>query len=253
MKRLALAAVLSLLVTACGTESPAPNVDGAWELVAGTHDGTALPLVPGWPITMILDGDSIGGTASCNSYGGRLQAGSAGSFSVDGGLAITEMACMPPEVMEAERLFMEALVDADRISRIGDNLTLDGPSTDLEFRLLQPVPTADLIDTVWMLESLVSQDTVISAQGEPATLSLRADGSFSGSTGCRSISGTYVVTGAEVQFTSFAADGDCPAEFSAQDSRVISALEGGFRVEIDGGVLTTWTSGDEGLIYRASE
>ena len=41
------------------------------------------------------------------------------------------------------------------------------------------------------------------------------------------------------------------AELVEQDSRVISVLEGGFRIEIEGDRMTTWVAGDEGLIYRA--
>ena len=59
------------------------------------------------------------------------------------------------------------------------------------------------------------------------------------------------MNGAEVQFTDLAASGECGEALAAQDNHVISALEGGFRVEIDGDQLTTRVSGDEGLVYRA--
>ena len=90
-----------------------------------------------------------------------------------------------------------------------------------------------------------------SVSGERATLELFTDGSFIGSTGCRDISGSYVISGPNVQFTNWGAHGECPSEFAQQDSRVISALEAGFRVEIEEDQMTTWVAGDEGLIYRA--
>ncbi len=89
-------------------------------------------------------------------------------------------------------------------------------------------------------------------QGEPATLELRADGTLVGSTGCRSLSGSYTVAGDEVVFTEFSADGECPSELQSQDDQVVTVLGDGFTVEIDGDRLTLTSSGSEGLVYRKS-
>lgn len=248
MKKIAL---LALIVTACGVAGTPEDFDGAWELASGTHQGAAIPILQSHPITMSIGGDAIGGTAACNSYGGNVMIGAGGSFSIGDGVAITEMACMPIEVMEAEQAFVAALVDADRITRTGDTIRLTGPDTDLTFTLIPPVPTADLVGTVWVLDGLISADAVTSVSGDRATLILSADGTFEGETGCRTFSGEYVVAAGEVQFTNFGANGECDAELRDQDSRVISALEGGFRVEIVGDRMTTRASGDEGLSYRA--
>ncbi len=72
-----------------------------------------------------------------------------------------------------------------------------------------------------------------------------------GSTGCRGLTGQWTISGSEVVMTELGASGDCSSELAAQDSHVISSLEGGFRVEIDGERLTTWSRGDEGLTYKA--
>jgi len=114
-----------------------------------------------------------------------------------------------------------------------------------------PITTADLQGTVWILDGLVQGEAVTSVSGDRATLEFFTDGSLIGSTGCRTITGSYVVSGAEVTFTDWAAYGECPASLATQDSRVISGLEGGFRVEIEGDTLTTWVTGTEGLIYKA--
>ena len=83
------------------------------------------------------------------------------------------------------------------------------------------------------------------------TLRLSADGTFTGSTGCREISGEYLLTGDTVQFTSFGAQGDRGADVKWQDGQVITVLEGGFTATIDGGRLTVTGSGGEALCYRA--
>ena len=218
---------------------------GAWQLNSGVVDGMPVLLLDTHPITLTIDEDGVGGTAACNHYG----------LDPTGGFSVTEMACFPTEVMELESTYLAAL---DRVEEgvVEDGLLLvargeTGSEVELQFVALDPVPTADLLGTVWVLDSLVNGETVSSVSGERATLELFSDGSFIGSTGCRTISGSYVVTGAEVQFTEFGASGDCPDDLADQDSQVISVLEGGFRVEIDGDQMLVGTQELEALIYRA--
>lgn len=251
MRRIALLLTVGLVVTACLGTDFADSVEGAWELDAGSLDGEPIPILDSHPITMTLEGDQISGKAACNSYGGRFLL-DGNEFSIQEGLAWTEMACMPQEVMESEQAFLQALTRVDTVEMGDERLTLAGPDVEMSFELLPPVPTADLTGTLWVLDGLVQNDAVTSPiQGERATLELSEDGTFTGSTGCRAISGTYQITGAEVLFTEFAAEGDCSSQLQEQDSRVISALEGGFRVEIEGSRMTTSSAGDEGLVYRA--
>jgi heat shock protein HslJ len=247
--------LFALVAAACGAGSSqtgygdAPSIEGAWQLESGTLDGAAVPIVDTHPITLTVEGDEVFGTAACNGYGGKVDV-SGDSFSV-GPLGVNEMACFPPETMESEQIFLDALVEVDVVEVAEGRLILRGETVELVFTALAPVPEAELTNTVWVLEGIVQGEAVASVAGERATLELFTDGSFIGSTGCRTLAGTYQISGAVVQFTSWGASGDCPPELAEQDSRVISALEGGFRVEIDGDVLTTWVAGDEGLIYRA--
>lgn len=246
--------------TPSAAESPTdePNVDaptsgafgltsfGDWQLVSGSADGESIPTVASHPITLSVGEDSIGGTAACNNY---FHDG----LSDDGPpvFGVTEMACSPAEVMNSERAYLAALARVTEAA-LEDGLVLTGDGVELVFRALEPVAAAELLGTVWVLDGLVRGDTVSSVvAGSRATLELFSDGSFIGSTGCRTISGSYVVNGAEIVFTTFGADGECPAHLRNQDSRVISALEGGFRVDIEEDRMTTWVPGDEGLIYRA--
>jgi heat shock protein HslJ len=272
MRSLALAAVIGLVVAACSVSSSevddgqvsgsglppntdqasltlfGPDVYGSWQLTSGSVDGQPIPIVDSHPITLSIGLDAVGGTAACNSYfyAGSLPVGEGFGFGV------TEMACSPLEVMESEAAYLSALARVE-MGAAEDGLLLvgQGGEVELHFKVLEPVPTADLLKTVWALDGLIQGDTVTSVSGERATLELFSDGSFIGSTGCRDISGSYIVTGAEVQFTNWRAFGECPSELATQDSRVISALEGGFRVEIEEDQMTTWVAGDEGLIYRA--
>ena len=247
MRRIALVTFVALVITACNVSTS--SLEGAWHLESGTFDDMPIPMVASHPIAITLEGDQITGTAACNGYGGIYQV-SGGLFSITE-FAITEMACSPTEVMTSERVYINALFNVEKAETIDGKLVMSGSRTEMAFTKLQPVPTAELTGTVWVLDGLIQGETVSSVSGERATLELFTDGSFIGSTGCRTIVGSYVTSGAEVQFTNFTANGECPAELAAQDSRVISALEGGFRVEIEEDRMTTWVAGDEGLIYRA--
>jgi heat shock protein HslJ len=241
----------ALLATGCAQPSaPVSDPTGiAWELQSGTVDGAALPVLDSHPITLTFAEDALGGTAACNGYGGTYSiSGSDITFSE---LGATEMACVPEEVMESERLYLASLPTVETFSSTEEDLTLSGDGVELIFGALRPVPTAELTGTVWVLESLIDGDSVSSVAGERATLELYTDGSMLGSTGCRGLHGTYSVIGAEVVMTEMAAEGDCPADLEAQDSHVVSVLGDGFRVAIDGQTLTLVSPGGLGLAYRA--
>jgi len=242
-----LLAGLGLLLAAC--TSTGGSIEGAWELDSGTFDGEPVPTVASHPITITLDQGSVGGTAACNGYGGTyVLSGDEIAFTE---FASTQMACSPNQVMVSEQKYLTALFNVETAVVEDGQLILRGSHSELVYNELAPVPTADLQNSVWVLDSLVQGETVSTVSGDRATLELFSDGSFIGSTGCRTLTGDYILSGAEVVFTSFTAHGECSPELSQQDSQVISALEGGFRVEIDGDTMTTWVAGDEGLIYKS--
>ncbi|MFQ5967982.1 MAG: META domain-containing protein [Acidimicrobiia bacterium] len=251
-QRIGLLLVAALLFAACGSDEPpsAQTLEGAWVLTAASVDRTTLRLDDRWRVTMTIAGAEISGRAACNSYGGAVSIDN-GMFSV-GEIAQTEMAC-EPVVMEIESSFMQGLLRVTAATRSGDIASLTGEGVEYTFSLLPPVPTAELIGTRWSLDTIIRGDTASStaATADPATLLLNDDETFIGSTGCREISGEYVVLGDTVQFTSFSADGECRTEVRSQDSQVVTVLGDGFRVEIDGDRLTVTASGGEGLSYRA--
>jgi heat shock protein HslJ len=221
---------------------PAGSPAGDWQLVEG------VDLVDGFPITMSIDGAVISGRAACNSYGGTITVdGSAVSF---GEFSWTEMGCEQP-VMEAEQLFLAALLAAETFALDGDRLTLTGPDGDLVFEPVVPTPTAELIDTNWILDTLIEGETATSVGGETATLLLAADGTLTASTGCRSVTGEWLETGGSITVPVMSAEGECPDDLWKQDSLVITVLEGDFRATVDGDRLTLTSMGGDGLVYHA--
>lgn len=248
-RTLGLLVLLGLVVTACGEPAEPVSIEGAWQVLSGTLDGEPIPMVDGFPITLTIDAETVGGTAACNGYGGTYTL-DAGEIAISE-LSATAMACFPEETMAAESAFLEALTRATTVTATDDLLTITGEGVELVFNELPPVPTADLTNTVWVLESLIEGDSASSVGGERATLELFTDGSMLGSTGCRHLHGRYLVSGAEVLINELAAEGDCPQELEAQDGLVVTVLGDGFRGLIEGDTLTLTAAGNLGLTYRA--
>ena len=116
----------------------------------------------------------------------------------------------------------------------------------------EPAPTEALVDTLWLLDTLIQGETASTVLGDPATLLLRDAATFEGSTGCRTFSGRYQRFGAEIQFNEFGADGgDCPTELEPQDSLGFGVLGDGFTTEVDSARMTATASGGDALGYRA--
>lgn len=245
---------LGLLATACmtgGSTSPSPpnpnDLLGSWVLVEGSGPGGEVTIVDGYRITLEMQGPEIGGTSACNHYFGRMAVvGDALRIDELGG---TEMAC-EPAVMESESAYWAALGAVTRWARDGNSLTLSGPEASLTYELLEPVPDAAMVDTVWVLDTLVSGDAASSTNGR-ATLELGSDGTIVGSTGCRDFTGRYQIIGDEVVIIELAMEGECSAELTAQDSHVVTLLGDGFTVQVEGNRLTLGSTGNQGLGYTA--
>jgi heat shock protein HslJ len=250
-RTLALALALALGLTACGNgDRGAEPVDpsGGWQLVSGSFQNTPINPISTHPATLEFEDGMLGGTSACNSYGGDYTLDGA-QLSV-GEIAMTEMACFPQEVMDLESIFLSAITAVDTMSLDGENLVLSGEEANLTFEPVAPPDTAEILGTVWVLDGVIDGDVVSSVSGERATLEMFSDGSLIGSTGCRFLTGNYVSTSIGIQTPSLTANGECPEDLVAQDSAVVSILEGEFRVTIDGRILTL-TNGTESLVYRA--
>jgi heat shock protein HslJ len=137
MKRsLALATILALALTACadpGEEGSSDPTANAWVLEAGTLDGADIPVIADRPITLVFDTEAgtVSGTSACNQYfaaytlsGSELTFDDAGS---------TMMACEPPEVMDAEAAYLQALTQVELFTIEDGQLNLTGEAVDLLF------------------------------------------------------------------------------------------------------------------------
>lgn len=254
--------VLTILLASCaygragaGSGTPNPSqpaqgdgLAGTWRLTGGTGPDGPIQILPDHRITLVVEGTDAGGRAACNLYGGTLTV-NGGGLRISA-LSMTEMACDEP-AMSAEAAYLAAIGAVAAWERQGDRLTLTGPEVELSYELQPPVPDEEIVGTTWVLDSLIQGDAVSSVQGE-ALLMLTADGAFMGMTGCRELSGRYVISGDEIDFVDLAAVGECGAELQQQDAFVIDVLEGGFSASVDGASLTLTDNAGQGLGYRAA-
>lgn len=226
---------------------PEKDVVGGWEFVEGRTGGSPIPQPEGGRATLVIEEDTLSGTAFCNGYGGGYRMPQ-GGLSVTG-LGVTEMGC-EPELIEAETAYLEALVAADeRVAVESGQLVISGDGVELRFRRLSPVPEGDIVGTHWVLETLQRGDVATSAAGEPAVLELDHEGTFNGSTGCRSLSGAWLIRGDEILFPTMEAKGDCSNGLRDQDGHVVGVLGDGFQTDVDGDELTVTDADGSGLIY----
>lgn len=251
MRKMSLLSILTIVSVACLGTDFAASVEGPWQMTAGTVDGEEIPLLDSHPITINFEDGEVHGTAACNGYSGTFQLSASEIFS---SLGMTEMACSPEETMEAEAMFAAGITRVDTVE-VDGQLTLSGDDVEMVFEPLEPVPDAGLTGTRWVLDGLIQGDTVSTpVLDTEAFIQLFEDNTLVGDTGCRPFSGQYTISGAEVVVTELAADGhQCEDPLADQDNRFISAIEGGFRVEIEEGRLTTWGQGDEGLTFIAGD
>ena len=160
------------------------------------------------------------------------------------------MAC-EPDVMAAETAYLGALGRADTVAHDGADLVLTGDGVRLRFSPVPPVPDRDLAGTRWVLETVVDGEVASSTLGEPAVLLLDPDSTVDASTGCRSVTGTWLLEDGALVIDDLLVDGDCPPEVAAQDAHVAAVLAGGPTAEVDEDQLTLTAPDGRGLVYRA--
>jgi len=255
---------LSLLAAACGSDSDdaAATDDGTtgsedpfgtatWVLTAATIDGDDVDLLDSHPVTITVNGANVNGTAACNSYSGALANDGDVVF---GDFAVTEMACDPPAAMELEGVYLGALGTITTAELDGDTLVLTSETAELRFGEEEPMADADLVDTDWMLESLVDGDAVSSVIADmEIDLLLEGGGAISGTDGCNRFNGTYTLDGDSLEVGPLAQTRmACSEEINAQAALIVSVLSQPTTVTISGDSLELTAADGSGLVYRAS-
>jgi heat shock protein HslJ len=227
------------------------GIGGDWELVDGTSGGRPLPAPPTGRATLSAHGDQLTGMAFCNGFGGQYRLD--GDRLVVDNLAQTDMACLGPGLMEGEAAFMGVLnASGTRFTRTAGELVLENVTGRLRFRPQTPVPTAELVGTRWVLDTLIDGQVASSTVGSRAELQLSDDATFTAGTGCRTLSGSWRAAGDTVYLDYEWPEAPCPRAVATQEQQIIGVLGNGFQTKVDGDRLTlTGTRGGLALGYRA--
>lgn len=130
MRRIIAIVLLAVASSACLGSDFADSVEGSWQLVSGTVDGTEVPILDTHPITIEFEDGQASGVSACNNYSGSFNLD--GSSIEFGNVIMTEMACLDPGVMEAEAAYAAGLLAVDTIT-LDETLTLTGPDVELVF------------------------------------------------------------------------------------------------------------------------
>lgn len=225
-----------------------PFGSGTWVLESGTVDGDALALVVDAPVTLIVDEGQVGGSSACNRYSGPITV-DGDSVELGPGLAVTEMACLDPGVMELEAAYLAAIGRVDTATRADDRLVLAGEGVELTFSAQPVEPDAPLVGTIWVLTTIIDGDVAMSVLGDP-TLEFAEDGSVSGSTGCNRLMGSYdPAAGFGPLATTRMA---CEPDLADQETRVLAVFDGDPVLVVEGATLTLATADGAELVYEAS-
>ncbi len=104
-------------------DQEAPGLEGTWNLNSYVNRADAMVnILSNTKVTFQFQDGKVGGNAGCNSYGGTCTLN--GSSITIGPLAVTEMYCTDPGVMEQEADYLAALNSVTRYRIEGRTLVL---------------------------------------------------------------------------------------------------------------------------------
>jgi heat shock protein HslJ len=229
-------ALLPYAATGCGGDGPDVDVVGDWVFVSGHARGGDLA-APARDLASLTfaDGDA-GGRGPCNDYGSDGGYELHGSVLDLGQLSRTFQGC-DGAAGEFERAYLDALGAVERASRDGDALELTADGVVLRFAPMPAWPARAVVGHTRRLRS-VTAGTVTAGTGttpaadrggagagvgDPAMLYLTSDHRASGSTGCRSFRGRWLLSEG-VTTVRLRLSGACPEHLLAQDALVTEVL-----------------------------
>ncbi len=219
-------------------------------------EGVLVSALPGSQASARFQAGNVGGSASCNSYFGTFTTKD-DKLTIDVG-GMTEMYCVPEELMAQEQAFLADLDLAASYRIAEDKLQIEdmGGTPVLTFSALKP---ATLVGPLWLLTGYnngkggfasVLADTEITA-------TFAQDGRLMGTAGCNSYATSYQVSGNQITFGPVAATMmmcGAPEGIMEQEGAYLAALEAATTYQIEGNQLSLANSaGETVLTYMVRE
>lgn len=114
------ALIAAASLAACAEGSAISPTDRTWQVA--TLGGA--PVLDGTIIDMTIDGETVSGSAGCNTYNGPAAIGDDGSMTLGPEFAVTFMACEQP-VMDQEQEYLSTLARVTSYEMAAEELLLE--------------------------------------------------------------------------------------------------------------------------------
>jgi heat shock protein HslJ len=265
MRAFLAAVAVTLAVAGCGRGTPSGTADTSPSELSGrsflsvsvTEGGAPRQLAGPQPIRLSFEKGRIAASPGCNSLGG--------GFRLDGDhllvedLAMTEMACEDPTLMDQDRWFADLLLARPTVQVTATELTLTGGDTTIVFTDQRVAEPDRPLAGTWTLTGLIDGETASSAPaGVTATVAIGND-AIEWNVGCDGASAPLEVAGSTLVIgPARPRTSDCqrpPPETDAAATSLARTLneilEGTVSYRIDGPTLTL-TKSQRAIQLRSS-
>lgn len=249
--RLIVLLVAALVTAGCANTAAADETSPEGRtFVSDSVEGEQIP--GGGPLTLSFANGQLSAFAGCNRGSGPADLAD-GHLSTQ--LATTMMGC-PPPYGDADAWMGRFLEARPAWSLSGDTLTLTTDAATVTLRDKAVVdPDRPLVGTTWRVDTLVSEQaamtSVVLERARP-TVTLNADQSVTGWTGCNTFYGRAAVEGSTVTFMPVNIGGPvCAGELGDIERSIVGVLDGPVEALIDADRLTLSGAKGNGLVLRA--
>jgi heat shock protein HslJ len=230
-----LVTLFSGFAAGCSPANPASVSLDSTRWILTDLDGTKVSGAP--EITLIFDGNRLGGRDGCNQYGGEYELKGT-SITVKEGLVSTMMAC-EESVMNQASAFTQILTKVKSVTLNGDTLTLATSDTK---KLVFTRQNTNLDGTSWNVTGYNNgQEAVASLIADTLiTVEFSADGKVAGSAGCNRFKGTYETQDLTIKIGLLATSKSmclAPDGIMTQEAQFLKAMEQAATYQVSGSTL----------------
>lgn len=207
----------------------------------------------GGPLILSFIDGQVSAFAGCNHGSG--EADLTGGTLRTTRLAVTMRAC-PPPLNDADAWMARFMEAEPAWSLTADTLTLSTDAATVTLRDKAVVdPDRPLVGTTWRVDTLISDQAAMTSvaleQARP-TVTIHADGTVTGWTGCNTFYGRAEVAEPTVTFSPLNIGGPaCAGETGDIERSMLRVLDGPVEAGIDADRLTLTGAEGHGLVLRA--
>lgn len=195
-----------------------------WTLTGISNGEAVVQMAIDPTIFMMIDGNSVGGNAGCNSFGGDVSFDNS-QLTFDA-LFATEMYCAEEEANQREAEFLTALPKVSSYIIIRQQLTLFNDTGDMIATFSEQQP-AGLADQLWVLQQyFVGGDAAVPAPTDTLIyFEITPDNMIAGNSGCNLFNGAAEITADMINLSPLTTTRRaCPNEIGQIETAVLNFL-----------------------------